>query len=245
MAQHRRARRQRLFVAVVGVIVVVSLVAALFGTGGDGGGSAPEDTSTTPTTAAVAGSPLGTTPCPAADGSSPRKTAFDGRPVDCIDVDRAYRAVIETDAGTFVVALEPERAPVTVNNFVFLARYHAYDGVPFHRAVPGFVVQGGDVERGDGRGGPGYRIPDELPGPDHTYEIGAVAMANSGSPHTGGSQFFVVTGERGTQLANSYSRFGTVVEGLDVVKRIEADGAPDPQPPTVVHRITRVTIEEA
>ncbi|HEX2063582.1 MAG TPA: peptidylprolyl isomerase [Acidimicrobiales bacterium] len=244
-ARQRKARRQRQLLAVVGVVVIVSLVAAFFGTGGDGGEDvSTADRATTSTTEAPAVSPVGTAPCPAPDGSSPPRTTFDGQPPPCIDPGRTYRARVGTDVGTFVIALDAARAPTTVNNFVFLARYHAYDGVPFHRVVPGFVVQGGDVQQAGGRGGPGYNIPDELPGAADTYQIGDVAMANEGTPNTGGSQFFVITGEQGVRLPKEYARFGTVVEGLDVVKRIEADGAPDQQPPNVVHRITRVTIEE-
>jgi cyclophilin family peptidyl-prolyl cis-trans isomerase len=243
LARQRRARRQRQLVAVVGVVVVVSLVAAFFGTGGDDDVSTTEQPTTTTTEASTA-SPVGTAACPAADGSSPPRATFDGQPVPCIDPTKTYRARVDTDLGTFVIALDQAKAPRTVNNFVFLARYHAYDGVPFHRVVPGFVVQGGDVQQAGGQGGPGYNIQDELPGPADRYRIGDVAMANEGTPDTGGSQFFVITGDEGAALSNQYARFGTVVEGLDVLERIEADGAPDPQPPKVMHRITRVTIEE-
>jgi cyclophilin family peptidyl-prolyl cis-trans isomerase len=242
LARQRRARRQRQLFAVVGVVVIVSLVAAFFGTGG------VEDVTTTEqpttTTEASTASPVGTAACPAADGSSPPRATFDGQPAPCIDPTRTYRARVDTDVGPFVIALDQAKAPRTVNNFVFLARYHAYDGVPFHRVVPGFVVQGGDVQQAGGRGGPGYNIQDELPGPADRYRIGDVAMANEGTPHTGGSQFFVITGDEGAALSNQYARFGTVVEGLEVLERIEADGAPDPQPPKVVHHVTRVTIEE-
>ena len=131
---------------------------------------------------------------------------------------------------------------MTVNNFVFLARNRAYEDVPFHRVIPGFVVQGGDVEKGDGTGGPGYEFADELP-EQGEYEIGSVAMANSG-PDTNGSQFFVITGDQGVSLPPNYSLFGKVTDGLDVVKKIEADGSPGGTP-TVTHKIVKVTIETA
>jgi cyclophilin family peptidyl-prolyl cis-trans isomerase len=124
---------------------------------------------------------------------------------------------------------------------VFLSRYRAYEDVPFHRVIPGFVVQGGDVESGSGSGGPGYEYADELPEKGQ-YEIGSVAMANSG-PNTNGSQFFVVTGDQGVQLPPNYSLFGKVTEGMDVVKKIEADGSAGGTP-TVVHKIVKVTIDE-
>ena len=137
-----------------------------------------------------------------------------------------------------------------MNSFVFLARYRAYEDVPFHRVIPDFVVQGGDVELGNGRGGPGYEFPDELPDPGD-YKAGSLAMANSG-PNTNGSQFFIITSDTGAQTLTqavggkaNYSLFGEVIEGMDVVKAIEADGAEDPNPPKVVHKMTKVTIEES
>lgn len=183
-------------------------------------------------------------PCPPPDGSAARRVRFPTPPPMCIDRARSYTATVETDLGPFSVALDDEAAPQTVNNFVFLARYHAYDDVPFHRAVPGFVVQGGDVEQGNGKGGPGYSIPDELPPPGR-YQLGSVAMANTGAPHSGGSQFFVVTGPEGLSLPPRFSLFGQVVDGMAVVQRINDDGSPDPEPPRVLHRIVRVVINES
>src|SRR2546422_11309476 len=118
-------------------------------------------------------------------------------------------------------ARAPSVAPTTVNNFVVLARYHYFDAVAFHRIIPGFVVQGGDPE-GTGRGGPGYRFEDELPPPGR-YEVGSLAMANAG-PNTNGSQFFVISGPDGVRLPPSYSLFGKVVKGQDVVASIDATG---------------------
>ncbi|MDQ3575624.1 MAG: peptidylprolyl isomerase, partial [Actinomycetota bacterium] len=125
--------------------------------------------------------------CPAADGSSPKRQRFDAPPPMCIDPDASYTAEMVTTKGTMTIALDALAAPRTVNNFVVLARYHYYDGVSFHRIIPGFMAQGGDPE-GSGRGGPGYRFEDELPRPGR-YEIGSLAMANAG-PNTNGSQFF-------------------------------------------------------
>ncbi len=143
----------------------------------------------------------------------------------CIDPTKAYRAAIATSEGTFTVALNAAAAPQTVNSFVVLARYHYYDGVAFHRIIPGFVVQGGDATGPTpGVGGPGYEYADELPtkGPPY-YSIGSVAMANAG-PDTNGSQFFIVTGASGVALPGAYSLFGQVASGGDVVKAIEAYG---------------------
>ena len=120
--------------------------------------------------------------------------------------------------GTMTISLDALSAPRTVNNFVVLARYHYYDGVIFHRIIEGFVCQGGDPT-GTGRGGPGYRFPDELPKPGR-YELGSLAMANAG-PNTNGSQFFIISGPHGLGLPPQYSRFGKVVKGLDVVDAMQ------------------------
>ena len=136
----------------------------------------------------------------------------------CIDVSKRYTAVMDTSLGSLTISLDAMNAPRTVNNFVVLARYHFYDGVIFHRIIKGFVCQGGDPE-GTGMGGPGYRFADELPQPGR-YEIGSLAMANSG-PDTNGSQFFIISGLQGTRLPPQYSLFGKVVSGLDVVEAMQ------------------------
>src|SRR5436309_14063224 len=160
---------------------------------------------------------------PAADGSSPKTQRFSGPPPMCIDPTKRYTAEMVTSKGTMTIALDPAAAPKTVNNFVFLARYHYFDGVGFHRVIPGFVLQGGDPE-GTGRGGPGYRFEDELPKAGR-YEVGSLAMANAG-PNTNGSQFFLISGSQGARLPPQYALFGKVVKGLEIVdamQRVETD----------------------
>jgi cyclophilin family peptidyl-prolyl cis-trans isomerase len=154
---------------------------------------------------------------PAPDGSSPRQTKFDAPPPMVIDPSKTYTAVMDTSMGTMTIELDAENAPITVNNFVFLARYHYYDSIIFHRVIQGFVAQGGDPE-GSGRGGPGYRFEDEAV--TKPYELGSLAMANAG-PNTNGSQFFLISGPSGVRLPPQYNHFGKVVEGLDVVDAIE------------------------
>jgi peptidylprolyl isomerase len=182
-----------------------------------------------------------TTPCPAPDGSSPKLQRFDGPPSMCIDVDKRYTAEMVTSKGTMVIALDPVAAPKTVNSFVFLSRYHYYEGIVFHRVIPGFVLQGGDPT-GTGTGGPGYKFEDELPKPGR-YELGSLAMANSG-PNTNGSQFFVISGPSGVRLPPQYSLFGKVVDGLDVVTVIDALGTQSGKPKELV-TISSVTIKES
>jgi peptidylprolyl isomerase len=181
------------------------------------------------------------TPCPAVDGSSAKRQEFDGPPPMCIDPDKRYSAEMVTSKGTLNIALDPIAAPMTVNNFVFLARYHYFDDVVFHRIIPGFVLQGGDPTA-TGRGGPGYRFADELPAAGR-YELGSLAMANAG-PDTNGSQFFVISGPSGIRLPPQYSLFGKVVKGLDVVATIDAIGTQSGTPKETV-TIQSVTITEA
>ena len=182
-----------------------------------------------------------TTPCPNPDGSSPKQQSFDGVPPMCIDRSKRYTAHMVTSKGTMNIALDAASAPLTVNNFVFLARYHYFDGIVFHRIIPGFVLQGGDPT-GTGTGGPGYRFADELPAPGR-YELGSLAMANAG-PDTNGSQFFVISGPSGIRLPPQYSLFGKVVAGMEVVAAIDAVGT---QSGTPTERVTieSVTISEA
>jgi cyclophilin family peptidyl-prolyl cis-trans isomerase len=130
-------------------------------------------------------------------------------------VGKQVRAVVSTDKGSFTIELLPGEAPLTVDNFVQLARRNYFNGVLFHRVVPNFVVQGGDP-RGDGNGGPGYQIRCEIN--MVPYVRGAVGMALSGKD-TGGSQWFVTHSPQ-PHLDGGYTVFGRVVEGLDVIDRI-------------------------
>lgn len=180
------------------------------------------------------------TELPAADGSSPKRQSFDGPPPMAIDPAKRYTAEMVTSKGALTIALDPIGAPQTTNNFVFLARWHYFDGIRFHRIIPGFVVQGGDPT-GKGNGGPGYRFDDELPKPGR-YELGSLAMANAG-PETNGSQFFIISGPQGIQLPPKYALFGKVISGLDVVATLDAAGSPSGAPSETV-TIDTVTITE-
>jgi len=155
---------------------------------------------------------------PNPDGSSERRTSFPAAPPMVIDPAKTYSAEMVTSMGTMTIHLDPIAAPQTVNNFVYLARWHYYDGLVFHRVINGFVIQGGCPE-GSGRGGPGYRFADELPKPGR-YEVGSLVMANAG-PDTNGSQFFVVTGSSGVGLPPAYALFGKVIKGVEVATAIQ------------------------
>lgn len=135
-----------------------------------------------------------------------------------IDASKRYRAVIRTNMGDITVELFPKVAPLTVNNFVFLAREGFYNGVPFHRVIKGFMIQSGDPT-GTGTGGPGYTFKDEPVNDDYTE--GTLAMANRGE-NTNGSQFFITDADRTGKLPKNYTIFGRVIEGMDVVHQIAA-----------------------
>ena len=152
---------------------------------------------------------------------------------------KKYTARMETDKGTMVIELFADKTPITVNNFVFLAREGFYDGVIFHRVIDNFMAQGGDPT-GSGRGGPGYRFQDEFhPSLKHNKQ-GILSMANAG-PGTNGSQFFI-THLATPHLDNRHTVFGQVIEGLDVLMSIPARDPGNSNAPAV--KIIRVTIEE-
>ncbi|MGD2051638.1 MAG: peptidylprolyl isomerase [Acidimicrobiia bacterium] len=142
---------------------------------------------------------------------------YSAPPEMTIDLATSYAATLHTNHGDIEIAFDAARSPLTVNNFVFLASEGFFDGVIFHRVVPGFVVQGGDPT-GTGTGGPGYRFRDELEGPG-SYERGTVAMANAG-PNTNGSQFFICLDDVG--LPHAYTIFGKVTAGMEAVDAIAA-----------------------
>ena len=193
----------------------------------------PTSTEPTETEDAAAGdadsesstAPEATVGCPPVEGSDEQIQSFDGPPPMCLDPDATYSAKITTNVGDVTVELNREQAPNTVNNFVFLARYNYFDDTVCHRVIQGFVTQCGDPTA-TGQGGPGYDFADELPAPG-AYEIGSIAMANSGTD-TNGSQFFIITGANGAQLPPAYSLFGAVVESdLGVVAEFDALGSVD------------------
>lgn len=135
-----------------------------------------------------------------------------------IDVAKTYLITMETSKGTIELELYPEHAPVTVNNFVFLAKEGYYDGVTFHRVINNFVIQGGDPT-GTGRGGPGYQFADETYGNPLRHKTGYISMANAG-PNTNGSQFFITHSPQ-PHLDNKHTVFGKVISDMDIVNAIE------------------------
>jgi cyclophilin family peptidyl-prolyl cis-trans isomerase len=247
-AEVRVVRRRQVF-----TVVLVVLLVALFGGMVLGGALVSEDddqadttlptfpsTTLTPTTFGTpvsvtlppAGETItGTTPCPEIDGSSARTTTFAEPPPMCIDPDLQYRAIIHTSEGDLRYLLHDDTSPQTVNNFVVLSRYHYYDGLPFYRIVPRMMLLTGDAT-GDpeiGEGGPGYTIDDEIP------EVGVLFL--SGSLHAwtdeadaNGSRLLISTGDEDTLSLPSKTLIGTMLEGTEIMRAMEAKGSPGGEP---------------
>ena len=224
----------------IGLVVAAAVALAFFLSRNDGDESGASTTTVANVgmTTVPGGSITDDVECPPEDGATERIIEFSAEPPMCIDESKTYVATIETSMGTMVAELYADKAPRTVNSFVTLARYRYFEGIIFHRVVKDFVIQGGDPT-GTGSGGPGYEFDDELPQAGE-YEIGSLAMANSG-PNTNGSQFFIVSSAAGaTRLTPDYSLFGKVVEGLDVVDEIQnvSTVSDRPEIPVVINKVT-------
>jgi cyclophilin family peptidyl-prolyl cis-trans isomerase len=246
----RKGLRRGVIIAVI-AIIVVGTGAFLF----SGNNKPTTTTTTTPTTAAATTTTAaGSTAtiqdlheqtasnakavaygCPASTSTRVNSLVWAKAPAMSINTSATYDADFDTTAGNFVVQLDTQTAPITTNNFVFLAEHNFYKCVIFQRVIPGFMIQGGDPT-GTGSGGPGYTIPDEYP--------------KTGSPtYPGGSQFFIVTGSSGETLPATYSLFGKVVSGDNVVMKIQNGGnssaSANGTPPFVTYRILNITIKES
>jgi cyclophilin family peptidyl-prolyl cis-trans isomerase len=176
-------------------------------------------------------------------GAAPAGKQYSAPPAMAIDPSKHYTATIKTTKGTMKAELYANEAPLTVNNFVFLARNGFFNGIKFHRIISGFMVQTGDP-RGDGTGGPGYEFKDERV--TRGYTRGTLAMANSG-PNTNGSQFFIV--HKDYPLPKNYTIFGKLTEGfetLDAIANTPVGPGPDGanSMPQEDVRITGITIDE-
>ena len=165
---------------------------------------------------------------------------YSSAPPMLIDKTKQYTATVKmAKGGEFVIQLYADKAPITVNSFVFLARQGYFDGVTFHRVLEGFMAQGGDPT-GTGSGGPGYQFVNE--NSDLTFDkAGVVAMANAG-PNTNGSQFFITFGPT-PNLNGGYTIFGQVISGMDVVNGITRRD-PEKSPNFLGDAIASVTITE-
>jgi cyclophilin family peptidyl-prolyl cis-trans isomerase len=259
--QHERKRQVTAIVVALAIALVGGGVAFAAFFGGDDTAASGATETTGATGASGEASTVEPTPGPkeVACGGEEPKTALKPKPQftqpdQVIRQGKTYTAEMQTSCGTITIDLLPEQAPKTVNSFVFLAEQGYFDGQRFHRLDTSIdVIQGGDPT-GTGSGGPGYSIQDELTG-NESYGPGVLAMANAG-PNTGGSQFFLITGDKGHNLdaTPNYTIFGQVTTGLDVAKEIQglpiqdpnaaASGDPSGQQPAQAVYIEEVTIHE-
>jgi peptidyl-prolyl cis-trans isomerase B (cyclophilin B) len=234
--KHKRNRSIRNFGLLLIPLVIVFVILQLTK-------SSDSSSSKSSTTTTFKGPTNFTTTC---DTALPTKatTTTPKRPGMGIDVNKTYEAVLHTSEGDVPIILDARQAPQSVNSFVYLACQGFYNGTTFHRIVTDFVNQGGDP-KGDGTGGPGYKLPDEPPAKG--YAAGSVAMANSGSGTTG-SQFFLVVSENGAKGLGgppyNYSALGTMTaDGLKVAQTINTFGSADSAgTPTKVITINGVTV---
>jgi peptidyl-prolyl cis-trans isomerase B (cyclophilin B) len=218
---------RRLIILAVFALVVAGIVAAILIGRGSGSGDSTA-------TESAAG-------CKPAKAAKPKRVHL-AAPKQTVKRGEKLTAAVVTSCGSFEIALDTERAPKTTNSFAYLARRGFYDGLSFHRIIPGFVVQGGDPE-GTGNGGPGYSV-DEKPPANLSYTKGIVAMAKTEAepPGRSGSQFFIVV-EPDAGLPPQYALLGKVVKGYAVVARISKLGSPSGTPKQTVV-IEKIAIEK-
>ncbi len=211
----RKRRRSFTYFAAIGVAAILFT----FGVLGQNIKGNKKNTQTTVTTQ------VGQVVCPNADGSSKRQTLFDHEPPRCVDSTAVYQATIKTTAGTMVADLYPGRAFKAVNNFVFLANYHFYDGLPFHRVLKDSFAQTGDPIN-PGVTGPGYEFADDgLPSSSSAYVKGAILFAHDRA-NANGSQLLFIVGPGGQTLNPTFPLFGQVKQGLDVLDRLNRGANP-------------------
>jgi cyclophilin family peptidyl-prolyl cis-trans isomerase len=230
-SEQRRGDSDRgkwIILAVFAGLAAIIVAAILIGRGGG------DDDEEAPATATSANG------CREVEAPAPKNASFDAAG-EVLKPGETATAVVETSCGTFEIALDTKRAPKTANSFAFLSEEGFYDGLTFHRIVPGFVIQGGDPT-GSGSGGPGYTV-DEKPPANLAYTKGIVAMAKSSAepPGRSGSQFFVVLGAD-AGLPPEYALVGKVEEGMDVVEQIGKLGTPAEKPKQTV-LVEEVSIE--
>lgn len=248
-AERRRQRRNRIIAMVVGSLFAAAAIGfgAFLLLGGEeppteeAGSATPGPTASPDEEGAAMDGPVacgGKMP-PAADEKKPE---YDSPPKMQLEEGADYRAVMETSCGTIAIDLFEEQTPITVNNFVFLAQEDFYAGTVFHRVIADFMNQGGDP-LGTGTGGPGYQFEDEFDKSLRFDRPGLLAMANSG-PGTNGSQFFI-TAAPTPHLNDAHTLFGEVVEGMDIVERINSLPTDASDRPTETVYIESVKIQTA
>ena len=224
---------------VVAIFVVLGFMLASNRPGNQAAAAPTADAFLAAPTAASA--PTTAAPAAAAPAPAGQKKSYSAPPPMTIDPSKTYTATFTTPRGDFVVKLRPDLAPQTVNSFVFLARDGFFNGLTWHRVLPNFMAQGGDPT-GTGAGGPGYNVPDEFTDKVKFDKPGILAMANTGQPNSGGSQFFVTTAAA-DYLDGKYTIFGEVQQGQDIVNGIPLRD-PEQNPTKPGEQIVKVTIDQ-
>ncbi len=241
-ARRRRQARQKNQFIIIGVIAVVVIAFILLMIFQPKNNATPSQTDTPNQPTQAANDPGATlTAYEKAYSATPQLVGtkqYSAPPPIQIDLTKQYFATVKmAKGGEFVIQLYPDKAPITVNSFVFLAKQGFYDGVTFHRVLEGFMVQGGDPT-GTGSGGPGYQFVNEKN--DLAFDKpGVVAMANAG-PNTNGSQFFIMFNAYPLQESD-YTIFGQVISGMDVVNGITSRN-PDNNPTFTGDAIQSITL---
>jgi cyclophilin family peptidyl-prolyl cis-trans isomerase len=234
--QNRRQRRGLAYGLAIGLTAIL-FTFGILGTGSVRNNKKKSDT--TDTNQNIAGRP----PCPKADGTSKRTLIFDVAPGPCVDKKKTYDAVIETTAGNMTAEIYPGRAFNAANNFIFLARYHFYDGLPFHRVFKDTFAQSGDPVA-PGITGPGYEFPDDgLPASSSQYVRGALLFAHEAAD-ANGSQFLIITGSGGATLNPTFPLFGQVKKGFSVLDRINAGAGTNINTPALRYSIKSIQVSE-
>jgi cyclophilin family peptidyl-prolyl cis-trans isomerase len=235
----RRKKRTRSTITIAVVVAIFAGVIVLLNVT-----SSDKKKTAATTTTRPPGLPAG---CVSTVPAATTKATYKSAPAMTIDTAKTYTATFSTSCGTFAAALDAKNAPKGVNNFVFLAKQHFYDGLKWQRVAKDFVIQGGDP-KGDGSGGPGYTVATETP--KNGYPLGTLAWAKTGSEPSGtaGSQFFVVTGSQTAALSQKangvyqYGVFGKVTSGLANAQKImslaPASGDGAPKIPMYIFKIT-------
>jgi peptidyl-prolyl cis-trans isomerase B (cyclophilin B) len=229
----QRKRRVAIVASIAAVAVIGGVVVSVFALTGSNNNTKPLAAATTSASASASSSAAGNPMAYEASGTS-SKPGIAVPTFNAVAADKTYTVTLATNRGNIVFTADGKAAPYTVYSFVYLAQKGYFDNTKCHRLVWSsglYMLQCGDPT-GTGEGGPGYTIPDEnlasLGTPnaqgDVDYKAGTVAMANESSPHTGGSQFFLV-GEDSTGLTPTYTPFGQITQGLNILQQIGAAGA--------------------
>jgi cyclophilin family peptidyl-prolyl cis-trans isomerase len=233
-AARTRKQRRGIFAGVALGLVAILFV---FGVVGTNPRNDKPKKNVTPTT--VAGQIL----CPNEDGSSKRQLIFDSAPGPCVDKRKTYRAVIETTAGNITADIYPSHAYNAANNFIFLARYHFYDGLPFHRVLKDSFIQTGDPVA-PGITSAGYEFDDDgLPASSSQYVKGALLFAHEAAD-ANGSQILIISGPGGASLNPTFPLFGQVKKGMKVIDKINAGAGTNVNTPTLRYAIKSIEVTE-